>query len=70
MPMLWNINPLLFVAVFVVFTLLLFYFLEHGLKRKDRLEVQKRKISQYDSPEKTILTADSHGFFAFFNSFC
>lgn len=35
---LWNLDPLLLVAVFVTFVLLLFYFLEHGWKRRDRLE--------------------------------
>jgi hypothetical protein len=38
MPALWNVNPYLLVGVFTIFTLLLFYFLEHGLKRKDKLE--------------------------------
>jgi hypothetical protein len=38
LPDLWGVNPLLLVGVFVVFTLLLFYFFENGLKRKDRLE--------------------------------
>lgn len=38
LPGVWNLNPLLLAAVFTVITLLLFYFLERGLKRKDRLE--------------------------------
>jgi hypothetical protein len=38
LPDLWNVNPFLLVGVFVVFTLVLFYFLENGLKRKDSLE--------------------------------
>ncbi len=38
LPTLLNVNPFLLVSVFVVFTLLLFYFLEHGLKRKDKLD--------------------------------
>ncbi len=37
LPTLLNVNPFLVVGVFVVFTLLLFYFLEHGLQRKDKL---------------------------------
>lgn len=35
---LWNVNTFLMVAVVTVFTLLLFYFLEHGLSRKDKLQ--------------------------------
>jgi hypothetical protein len=35
---LWNLNPFLVIAVFTVATLLLFYFLEHGWNRKDKLE--------------------------------
>ncbi|MCJ7622757.1 MAG: hypothetical protein MUO76_04575 [Anaerolineaceae bacterium] len=38
LPVMWKVNPLLLVAVFVVFVLLLFYMLERGLQRKDRLE--------------------------------
>ncbi len=38
MPQLWNVNPYLMAAVFVVFTLLLFYKLERGWQRKDSLE--------------------------------
>jgi hypothetical protein len=38
LPQLWNVDPLLLVGVFVVFVLILFYFLENGLIRKDRLE--------------------------------
>lgn len=38
LPVMWKVNPLLLIAVFVVFVLLLFYLLEHGLRRKDRLE--------------------------------
>ncbi len=38
LPDLLNVNPFLFVGVFVVFVLILFYFLENGLKRADRLE--------------------------------
>ena len=38
LPDLWKVNPFLMVGVFVIFTLLLLYFLENGLKRKDRLE--------------------------------
>jgi len=33
-----KVNPLLMVAVFTIFVLLLFYLLEQGLKRKDRLD--------------------------------
>lgn len=35
---LWDLNPFLVIAVFTVAVLLLFYFLEHGGKRKDKLE--------------------------------
>lgn len=35
---LWDLNPALVIAVFTAAVLLLFYFLEHGWKRKDRLE--------------------------------
>jgi len=38
LPVLLNVSPLLVVAIFVVLTLLLFYFLERGLKRADKLE--------------------------------
>jgi hypothetical protein len=38
MPDLWGLNPLLVVGVFVVFIGMLFYFLENGWVRKDRLE--------------------------------
>lgn len=38
LPDLLNVNPLLLVGVFVVMCLILFYFLENGLKRKDRVE--------------------------------
>ena len=38
LPALLNVSPLLVVAIFVVLTLLLFYFLERGLKRADKLE--------------------------------
>jgi hypothetical protein len=38
MPDLWNLNPFLVVGVFVAFILLLFYFLENGLQRKDKLD--------------------------------
>jgi len=34
----WDLNPFLVIAVFTVAVLFLFYFLEHGGKRKDRLE--------------------------------
>lgn len=38
LPGLWNVDPLLATAVFGVIVLLLFYFLEHGLQRKDKLD--------------------------------
>ena len=38
LPVMLKVNPLLLVAVFGVFVLLLFYMLERGLRRKDRLE--------------------------------
>jgi hypothetical protein len=38
MPDLWNLNPFLLVGVFVVIIMLLFYFLENGLQRKDSLD--------------------------------
>ena len=37
LPTLLGVHPLLVVALFVVLTLLLFYFLENGGKRKDKL---------------------------------
>jgi hypothetical protein len=37
LPTLWNIDPMLMAAIFCLFCLLLFYFLEHGLQRKDKL---------------------------------
>ena len=38
LPDLWNVNPLLLVGVFIVFVLILFYFLENGLQRKDKTQ--------------------------------
>jgi hypothetical protein len=38
LPGLWGADPFLVLGVFVVFVLLLFYLLERGLKRRDRLE--------------------------------
>jgi hypothetical protein len=38
LPDLWGVNPFLLVSVFVVFVLILFYFLENGLKRTDKLD--------------------------------
>ena len=38
LPALWGLDPMLVVAVFTVIVLLLFYFLEHGLQRKDKLQ--------------------------------
>ena len=38
LPELWGVNPFLLVAVFVMLCLLLFYFLENGLRRGDKLE--------------------------------
>jgi len=38
LPDLWGLNPLLVVFAFALLTLLLFYGLERGLKRRDRLE--------------------------------
>jgi hypothetical protein len=38
MPSMWGINPFLLIGVLLVFVLLLFYLLERGLKRRDRLE--------------------------------
>ena len=38
MPSMWGINPFLLIGVLLVFVLLLFYLLERGLKRHDRLE--------------------------------
>ena len=38
LPAVLEVNPLLMVAVFTIFVLLLFYLLEQGLKRKDRLD--------------------------------
>lgn len=38
LPTLWGLNPLLLVAAFALLTLFLFYALERGLKRRDRLE--------------------------------
>jgi len=35
---LWDLNPFLVIAVFTLGVLILFYFLEHGGKRKDKLE--------------------------------
>jgi uncharacterized membrane protein YedE/YeeE len=39
LPELLNVDPLLAMGVFTTLVLLLFYFLERGLKRKDRLDV-------------------------------
>jgi hypothetical protein len=41
MPSMWGINPFLLIGVLLVFVLLLFYLLERGLKRRDRLEDEK-----------------------------
>ena len=38
MPSMWGINPFLLIGVLLIFVLLLFYLLERGLKRHDRLE--------------------------------
>lgn len=38
LPQVMGVDPGLLVAVFVIFVLLLFYFLERGLKRKDHLD--------------------------------
>jgi hypothetical protein len=38
MTSMWGINPFLLIGVLLVFVLLLFYLLERGLKRHDRLE--------------------------------
>jgi len=38
LPGLLNANALLLVAIFIILTLVLFYFLEHGWARKDRTE--------------------------------
>jgi hypothetical protein len=38
LPDLWNVSPVLLIAVIAIFVLLLFYFLERGLKRTDVLE--------------------------------
>jgi uncharacterized BrkB/YihY/UPF0761 family membrane protein len=37
LPNLWNVNPFLVIGVLAVFVVLLFYFLENGPQRKDRL---------------------------------
>ncbi len=37
-PDMWNVNPFLVIAVLFVFSLVLFYLFERGLKRKDRTE--------------------------------
>ncbi len=37
-PDMWNVNPFLVISVLLVFSLLLFYLFERGLKRKDRTE--------------------------------
>ena len=37
MPDLWNLNPYLFIALFVAITLLLFYLIDRaGMQRKDK----------------------------------
>jgi hypothetical protein len=41
LPDLWGVNPALLIGVFIMATLFLFYFLERGLKRKDKLEEEK-----------------------------
>jgi uncharacterized protein len=38
LPDLWHVDPFLMVAVFCGLTLFLFYLLEHGLHRKDKLQ--------------------------------
>jgi uncharacterized membrane protein YedE/YeeE len=38
LPGLLGVNPLILVAIFVILTLVLFYFLEHGWMRKDHIE--------------------------------
>jgi hypothetical protein len=38
LPELLHVSPLLLVGIFVALTLLLFYFLERGFKRRDQLE--------------------------------
>jgi uncharacterized membrane protein YedE/YeeE len=38
LPDLWHVDPFLMVAVFCAMTLLLFYLLEHGWQRKDKLK--------------------------------
>ncbi len=38
LPLLLNVSPLLLVAIFITLVLLLFYFLERGLKRSDKLQ--------------------------------
>jgi hypothetical protein len=37
-PSLLNVNPFLLWGIFIVFVLFLFYLLERGLKRKDKME--------------------------------
>lgn len=37
LPSLWNVNPFLLIGVLLVFVLLLFYFLENGPQRRDRM---------------------------------
>jgi hypothetical protein len=38
LPQAWNMSPALLIAVVAVFMFILFYFLERGLKRPDKLE--------------------------------
>jgi hypothetical protein len=38
LPDLWKVSPFLLVLLFVLVVLFLFYLLERGLKRKDRVE--------------------------------
>jgi hypothetical protein len=38
LPDLWNVSPALLIGVFVILVLFLFYLIENGLRRKDKLE--------------------------------
>jgi len=41
LPELWNVSPVLLIAVIAVFVVILFYFLERGLKREDTLDSEE-----------------------------
>lgn len=43
LPDLWNVTPVLVIAIFVVLVLFLFYLIENGLQRKDKLDSDKKE---------------------------